>query len=83
MSVKAQGFEDLAQTINVTNERHQQIELLITRLPGKLDISLLKEIESQASVFIDGKEVGVLPGLLKALALAKERLQSMHRFIGR
>ncbi len=53
VSVQAEGFESVEQTLEVGSERHQQFELELVRLPGKLEINLVEQ--SPAEVFIDGE----------------------------
>jgi len=74
VSVNAKGFQPLQQQLEISDQRHQQIELLITRLPGKLKISLQKEIESQATVYVDDEAVGTLPGLIDGVPAGKRKI---------
>ncbi len=59
VSVQADGFTSIEQVIEVDSQRHQQFELELVRLPGKLAINLAAQ--SSAEVFVDGELVGTLP----------------------
>ena len=74
VSVNAKGFQPLKQELEISDQRHQQIELLITRLPGKLKVSLQKEIESQATVYVDDEAVGTLPGIIEGIPAGKRKI---------
>ncbi len=72
VSVHSDGFEALNQTLEVGGDRHQQFELVLTRLPGNLDIKLSESIS--AEVFIDGELVGQLPGIISGISSGKHEL---------
>ena len=74
VAVNAKGFQPLKQQLQISDERHQQIELLITRLPGKLQISLQENLESQATVFVDDQAVGTLPGIIEGVPAGKRKI---------
>ena len=63
-SIRADGFHDVEQVITISSERHQQIALELVRLPGNLDVRLQDSLESQATVTIDDKDFGSLPGVI-------------------
>lgn len=65
ISLSAPGFELLNQTLQVVGGRHQQFEIVMTRLPGNLDISVPEGV--LATAIIDGEKVGEVPGVLKDL----------------
>jgi len=73
-SVRAEGFQNVEQSITISNERHQQIALELLRLPGKLDIRLQNSLESQARVFIDDKEFGLLPGVIADVPAGERKI---------
>jgi formylglycine-generating enzyme required for sulfatase activity len=58
VSIQADGFSDIQQQLEVASERHQQFEIELLRLPGKLQINLAES--SLAEVFVDGDLVGTL-----------------------
>ena len=74
VTVNAKGFQPLKQKLEINDERHQQIELLITRLPGKLKINLQEVLESQATVFVDDQEVGTLHGIIEGVPAGKRKI---------
>lgn len=70
VSLSADGFQTVTQTLPVSGERHQQFEIVMTRLPGKLDVILPEGVSAVAT--IDGGNDGPndngdslkVPGLL-------------------
>lgn len=72
VTLQAKGFEAVEQTIEVSGDRHQQFELVMTRLPGNLDIKLPEDLP--ADVYIDGEIVGKLPGTVSGIAAGKHQL---------
>ena len=74
VAVESKGFQPLQQAIEISDERHQQIELLLKRLPGKLEINLTKALESQASVYVDDQLFGTLPGLIEGIPAGKRKI---------
>jgi len=72
VSIQAEGFTSIEQTLDVGSERHQQFELELLRLPGKLTISLAEQ--SAAEVFIDGELVGTLPGIIDNVSAGKHQV---------
>lgn len=82
VSVKAEGFAPINKQIKIDSERHQQHQLMLTRLPGKLDIQLSNQITEQkiqpeflrATVHIDGQLVAGLPGLVDGVAAGQRNI---------
>lgn len=72
VSVHADGFESIEQTLEVAGDRHQQFELVLTRLPGNLDIKLPESLDAQ--VFIDGELAGQLPSVISNVSAGKHEL---------
>ncbi len=72
VSITADGFEPIEQQLEVGSERHQQFELELLRLPGKLAIELAAP--SPAQVFIDDKLAGTLPGMIEGIAAGKHKI---------
>jgi len=72
VSVKAPGFTSVEQVLDIASERHQQFELELVRLPGKLNITLAEQ--SPAEVFIDGELVGKLPGIIENIPAGKHQI---------
>lgn len=68
-TVSAEGFASVEQAITINADRHQQFEIVLTRLPGKLDVQLLdakqQTIDSSAQVLINGEPLANLPGLIE------------------
>ena len=67
VSISAEGFQPLNQNVEITGDRHQQIELELVRLPGVLDIRLQDDLEFPATVSIDGKDYGTLTGQISGV----------------
>ncbi len=72
VNIQADGFTSIEQTLDVGSERHQQFELELVRLPGKLEINLAEL--SPAEVFVDGELVGTLPGIIDNIAAGKHQI---------
>ncbi|MBL4672193.1 MAG: PEGA domain-containing protein, partial [Arenicella sp.] len=53
VSIKADGFVRVEKKLEVASDRHQQFEIELLRLPGRVQINLLEP--SPADVFIDGE----------------------------
>lgn len=63
VSLSADGFSSVEQTLIIGAERHQQYEIVLTRLPGKLSVSLNEALinnDLAASVYVDGNKLGEL-----------------------
>ena len=58
VNIHADGFIAVEQQLEVANERHQQFEIELLRLPGKLQISLANP--SPAEVYVDGELIGTI-----------------------
>lgn len=67
VSLQAPGFATLQRELEIGADRHQQFELVMTRLPGKLQVILSESIESVAQVIINGQAVAELPDLVDNL----------------
>jgi len=72
VSASATGYVPVVQSIDIGAERYQQLELVLQPLPGILDINLVPEVE--ATVLLDGKAFGRLPGLLEKVPAGKHEL---------
>jgi len=72
VELSSDGFETNRQTLEIGKDRHQQFELVLTRLPGNLEI-VLPEPDS-AEVYIDGELAGRLPGTLTHVAAGKHEV---------
>jgi len=72
VSISADGFEPIDQELEVGSDRHQQFELELLRLPGKLAIELADPTPAQ--VFIDDELVGTLPGVIEEIAAGKHKV---------
>ena len=49
VSLTAPGYQSLDQTLEVKGDRHQQFEIVMTRLPGKLQIELPEGVIANAT----------------------------------
>ncbi len=65
VSLKADGYQPVTQTLSVSGDRHQQFEVVMTRLPGTLDVTLPEGVSAIATIGEDSFEV---PGLLKNIS---------------
>jgi len=74
VSVKAEGFASIEQTLSIGSERHQQFEIILTRLPGNLQISLQDGLLTPAQVLIDGEPFATLPGLVENVPAGKHKI---------
>jgi len=72
VDVQLEGFEPVSQTLQVSSERHQQFELVLTRLPGNLDIALSSDVS--AKVLLDGKLFAELPGTVENIPAGKHQI---------
>ena len=54
VSVVADGFSQIEQTLSISGDRHQQFELVIDRLPGYLKLVFAEEVEG--SVRLAGQQ---------------------------
>ena len=70
--VAAKGFETIDQEIIVGSDRHQQFELELLRLPGKLAISLAAP--SPAKVYIDGELIGDLTAVIDGVSAGQHQI---------
>ena len=83
VSVSSEGFTTINETIDIGSERHQQHELVLIRLPGKLDIKLTNQATGEdippeflkASVYVDGQQVDGLPGLIENVAAGQREIK--------
>jgi formylglycine-generating enzyme required for sulfatase activity len=70
VSIQADGFLNVEQKLEVASDRHQQFEIELLRLPGRVQINLAAP--SPAEVFIDGELANMsdtLPGVADALPI--------------
>ena len=65
VDVQAAGFHPVNQEIEVGLGRHQQFEITLEPLPGKLDIQLNPSVG--AKLMLNGEEFGQLPGIINAV----------------
>ncbi len=66
VSLNAEGFQSLTQIIDVKSDRHQQFEIVMSRLPGKLDVQLPEGVTAQLS--IDGQSVDEVPATIQNIS---------------
>ena len=76
LSIVAEGFTSIEQSLQVGSERHQQFEIELVRLPGALDINISNPSGDAitADVLIDGAVVGTLPGIIDGIAAGQHQL---------
>lgn len=72
VTASAPGFEVFTKALQVEGERNQQFEILMTPLPGKLDIQLSPSVA--AKVMIAGQEIAQLPGIIEGVPAGKQEL---------
>ena len=72
VSLQADGFAPISQALQVGSQRHQQFELVLTRLPGNLDIQL--SAQTNAQVLIDGQPYAQLPGTVMNIPAGKHQI---------
>lgn len=72
VSLQVDGFAPISQALQVGSERHQQFELVMTRLPGNLDITL--SAQTNAQVLIDGQPFAQLPGTIMNIPAGKHQI---------
>jgi len=58
LQVERAGYKPMTQTVDVTDEANQRVEVALEKLPGKLRV----EVPVAAIVSIDGMEAGSAPG---------------------
>ena len=59
--VERAGYQPLMQTVEVTEEANQRVDVTLEKLPGLLSI----EVPVAATVSIDGAEAGAAPGVFE------------------
>ncbi len=72
VTLNAQGYQAVEQTVNVTSERHQQFEIVMTRLPGNLNIIVPDGVV--ATISIDGQQVGDTSELVSGIQAGRREL---------
>lgn len=68
----ADGYSVLTQTIEVGGDRHQQFELILSPLPGQLEIDLTPAVA--AKFLLNGQAFGDLPGLLRDIPAGQHEI---------
>ncbi|MFT5572199.1 MAG: sulfatase activating formylglycine-generating enzyme [Cryomorphaceae bacterium] len=64
VKMTAVGYADLEHSLDIGSDRHQQFELVMTRLPGQLSVSFGSPIDTAAEISIDGQPSVIAPGLV-------------------
>ncbi|RBP53236.1 PEGA domain-containing protein [Arenicella xantha] len=72
VAVSADGYAPVSQSIDVSEQRHQQFELVLQRLPGALEIVLPEQLE--AKVLVDGELAGSIPGVITGIPAGKRQI---------
>jgi formylglycine-generating enzyme required for sulfatase activity len=62
VDAEAEGYHPLSTTIDVSDERTQEVELELEPLPGKLDV---RSEQADIEVLVDGEVAGTAPGLIE------------------
>jgi formylglycine-generating enzyme required for sulfatase activity len=73
-------YQSLEQRFQVSNEKNQEIDLFMDKLPGKFSLKLHRSDQTSVSldgarVFIDGREVGTAPITEMEVKSGKRQLQ--------
>ena len=72
VTAEAAGYIRLEETITVSDERTQEIELALEPLPGKLD--LISELDG-IEVSIDNQSVGIAPGIIDGIRRGPHKIE--------
>ena len=67
VKLAASGYQTVEQTLTVSADRHQQFEIVMTRLPGNVTV-LLPDNVTAAIAKVDGVDAGDVPSTLKDIA---------------
>ncbi len=75
VSLSAEGYQDVTQTLAISSDRHQQFELVMLRQPGNLKVTLPDGVSAIA--IIDGaqKDAKTVPDLITGLSAGKHDIQ--------
>ncbi|MFT4628974.1 MAG: sulfatase activating formylglycine-generating enzyme [Arenicella sp.] len=68
----ASGYQTTSQSIEVLLDRQQKFDIVLTPLPGQLEIKLEPAIE--AKLFLNGIDFGDLPGLISEVPAGQHEL---------
>lgn len=78
VSAQAPGYRPFSQTITVTDESTQELNIVLEPLPGHLN--LLSELDDIA-VLIDGEPTGLAPALIRDISRGTHIIEfSKHRY---
>lgn len=69
---QADGYQISSETIEVVSDRHQKFDILLTPLPGQLDITLTPAVDAKLS--LNGVSFADLPGLIKEVPAGQHEL---------
>lgn len=72
VSLRAEGFQNVDQTLDVGGDRVQQFEIVMTRLPGNLLVKLPNGVTANAT--IAGLEAQAVPGPVNDIAAGTHEL---------
>ena len=67
VDVTVPGFKDGQNTLTVDDERFQQFEIKLERLPGILDVSLITQPSDRAETIIEGAQLSISDVVLGAV----------------
>ncbi len=68
ISLQAPGYQTVEQTLKVEGDRHQQFEIVMLRLPGKLQVTLPEGVTAKAVIDGDEQTPFDVPDLLENLS---------------
>ena len=74
VTLSAPGFEPLHRMLTIGSDRNQQFELVMTRLPGQLEVLLETPIETVAQVSLDQQAAIQLPRLIENIAAGEHQV---------
>ena len=72
VQVSAEGYHPTTQTFTVDDRQNQTVEINLRELPGQLTVSA--DITGDATVFLDGREIGPLNSVLENIEPGEYRL---------
>jgi formylglycine-generating enzyme required for sulfatase activity len=74
VNIQADGFVSVDKELEVAADRHQQFEIELLRLPGKLQINLVEP--SPAEVFIDDQVVSELANMIDTSSIVIDNISA-------
>jgi formylglycine-generating enzyme required for sulfatase activity len=72
VQASSEGYQTLSEQIEVVSDRHQKFDIVLTPLPGQLDVTLTPSISAKLSV--DGVLTGELPGVIENVSAGSHEI---------